>query len=45
MTVETSAPTAIRKPIHPRTVFRLPAVLCREGAAWVGKGVAQRALS
>ena len=29
MTVDTSAPIAIRNPIQPRTVFRLPAVLCR----------------
>ncbi len=28
MTVDTSAPMAIRNPIQPRTVFRLPAVLC-----------------
>lgn len=33
MTVEMSAPTAIRKPIHPRTVFRLPTVLCSGGLA------------
>lgn len=32
MTVDTSAPIAIRNPIQPRTVFRLPAVLC--GGAW-----------
>lgn len=41
MTVETSAPMAITKPIHPRRVLRLPVVLCgrsmgggRGGEGW-----------